>query len=183
MSDVLNLINEMEGYFEECKSVPFSNRIIVDMEVMYEFMTDLRLKLPEEIRRSQRILDEKERIVEDAKREAQAAESKAAARVAELVDDNVITQHAHEAAQEMMKIAEQNARETIDKANYTASEIKAGAFEYVEKIVGQVELAITDTMEQANLHYGKFENYMAQQAKVMANNREELTANYEDDQE
>ncbi len=44
MSDVFNLIDEMEGYFEECKSVPFSNKIVVDMEVIYEFMTDLSLR-------------------------------------------------------------------------------------------------------------------------------------------
>lgn len=163
MSDVLNLIDEMEGYFEECKTMPFSNKVIVDMEVMYEFMTDLRLKLPEEIKRSQRILDEKERIVDEARQEAQVAESKAEARVAELVDDHVISRKAKEDADEL-----------ISKAEYTANEIKAGAYEYVEEIVQQVELAMSDTLEQANHHYAKFENYLSQQVKVMARNREEL---------
>lgn len=163
MSDVLNLIDEMEGYFEECKTMPFSNKVIVDMEVMYEFMTDLRLKLPEEIKRSQRILDEKERIVDEARQEAQIAESKASARVAELVDDHVISQKAQEKADEL-----------ISKATYTANEIKAGAYEYVEEIVQQIEFAIADTLEQSNHHYAKFESYMSQQIKVMAGNREEL---------
>lgn len=164
MSDVLNLIDEMEGYFEECKTMPFSNKVIVDMEVMYEFMTDLRLKLPEEIKRSQRILDEKERIVDEARQEAQVAESRAEARVAELVDDHVIAQKAQEQADAI-----------LSKAQYTANEIKAGAFEYVEEIVQQVELAMSDTLEQANHHYAKFENYLSQQIRVMANNREELS--------
>ncbi len=166
MSDVLNLIDEMEGYFEECKTMPFSNKVIVDMEVMYEFMTDLRLKLPEEIKRSQRILEEKDRIVEEARQEAQVAESRAEARVAELVDDHVISRKAKEQADEL-----------IAKASYTANEIKAGAYEYVEEIVQQVELAMSDTLEQANHHYAKFENYLSQQIKVMAGNREELVAN------
>lgn len=165
MSDVLNLIDEMEGYFEECKTMPFSNKVIVDMEVMYEFMTDLRLKLPEEIKRSQRILDEKERIVDEARQEAQVAENRASARVAELVDDHVITRKAQEKADEIMA-----------KATYTAKEIKLGAYEYVEEIIRQAELAMSDTLEQANSHYTKFENYLGQQIRVMASNREELTA-------
>lgn len=166
MSDVLNLIDEMEGYFEECKTMPFSNKVIVDMEVMYEFMTDLRLKLPEEIKRSQRILEEKERIVDEARQEAQVAETRASARVAELVDDHVIAQRAREQADEM-----------LSKAEFTAREIKLGAYEYVEEIIKQAELAMSDTLEQANNHYNKFENYLGQQIRVMGNNREELAAN------
>ena len=163
MSDVFNLIDEMEGYFEECKTMPFSNKIIVDMEVVYEFMTDLRLKLPEEIKRSQRILEEKERIIEDSRKEADHALNKASARVNELVDDH-----------EISKKAEKKAQEIIEAANQTAKEIKVGAYEYVEELVEQMEYAMRDTIEQTNIHYGKFENYISQQVKVMANNREEL---------
>ncbi len=48
--------DEMESYFEECKKMPFSNKVIVDMEVVYEFLTDIRLRLPEELKRSQKIV-------------------------------------------------------------------------------------------------------------------------------
>lgn len=168
MSDVFNLIDEMEGYFEECKTVPFSNKIVVDMEVIYEFMTDLRLKLPEEMKRSQRILDEKERIIEEARSDANQAESKAAARVDELVNEHVIAQKARERAEEIVAVAED-----------TANEIKLGAYDYVEDMVDQVETAMRDTIEQANFHYGKFEQYIEQQIKVVAGNKDELRAGRE----
>lgn len=165
MSDVLNLIDEMEGYFEECKNVPFSNKVVVDMEVMYEFMTDLRLKLPEEIKRAQRILEEKERIIEEARTEAKRAEEKAAARVEELVNEHVISQKATVYAEEI-----------IHKAENTSADIKLGAYEYVEEIVEQIELAMRDTLEQANIHFAKFDQYLGQQVKVMNANRQELIA-------
>lgn len=163
MSDVLNLIDEMEGYFEECKNVPFSNKVVVDMEVMYEFMTDLRLKLPEEIKRSTRILDEKERIIDEARVEAKQAEEKAAARVDELVNEHIIAQK-----------AEALAREIVDEAEEMAKQIKIGAYEYVEEMVEQIELAMADTLEQSNLHYAKFDQYLTQQLGTMKNNRSEL---------
>lgn len=168
MSDVFNLIDEMEGYFEECKSVPFSNKIVVDMEVVYEFMTDLRLKLPEEIKRSQRILEEKERIIEEAHADANQAEAKAAARVDELVNDHIIAQKAKDKAREIVGIAEE-----------TANEIKLGAYDYVEDMVEQVEMAMRDTIEQSNLHYSKFEQYIDQQIRVISGNKEELQAGRE----
>lgn len=165
MSDVFNLIDEMEGYFEECKSVPFSNKIVVDMEVIYEFMTDLRLKMPEEIKRSQRILDEKERIIDEARKDADQAESRAAARVDELVNEHVIS-----------KKAEKRAEEIIAEANETAKEIKLGAYDYVEELVDQIEMAMRDTIEQSNHHYAKFEQYIDQQIRVVSGNKEELQA-------
>lgn len=174
MSDVFNLIDEMEGYFEECKSVPFSNKIVVDMEVMYEFMTDIRLKLPEEIKRSQRILDEKERIIAEARSEADQAETRAASRVDELVNDH-----------EISRKAEQKANGTIAIAEQTAKEIKLGAYDYVEELVEQVENAMKDTVEQTNLHYSKFEHYIEQQIQTMMSNKEELqtSRNYISDKE
>jgi len=164
MSDVVNLIDEMEGYFEECKTVPFSSsKLIVDEVALYEFLTDLRLKLPEEIKRAQRILDEKERIILDAREEAKEAESKAAARVESLVNEHKISQQ-----------AEVRAEEIIGEAKALAKEIKISAYDYVEDLVEQIETAMHDTIEQANNHYSKFEDYMIEQIKVMESNRNEL---------
>lgn len=168
MSDVVNLIDEMEGYFEECKTLPFSSKLVVDETAIYEFITDLRLKLPEEIKRAQRILEEKERIISDAREAADEAEEKATERVESLVNEHTIS-----------KQAEENAEEIIRKAKEMAKQIKIGAYTYVEEIVEEVESAMQDTIEQANSHYFKFETYVTQQIDVMKGNREELKVSRE----
>lgn len=174
MSDVFGLVDEMEGYFEECKNVPFSNKIVVDMEAVYEFITDLRLKLPEEIKRSMRILEERDKIIQDARREADDAIHRAQReaedaiylaqqRVNQLVDEHEITKKAYEKADEIMV----NARET-------AKEMKAGAYEYVDELIEQTEVALQDTIEQTTANYQKFDNYVRHQMKVLSNNRSDL---------
>ena len=70
MSSIMDLINEMEDYFESCSKVPFSNKIMVNTEVIYELITDMRLKITEEIKRCQRVLDEKDKILTEAKQTA-----------------------------------------------------------------------------------------------------------------
>ena len=50
------LLDEIEGYLHQCTNLPFSSKVVVNMEVLYEFMADLRMKLPEEVKRAKRII-------------------------------------------------------------------------------------------------------------------------------
>lgn len=163
MNNIFNLIDEMEGYFDTCKKVPLSNKLMVDIEVIYEFMTDLRLKLPEEIKRSERILDEREKILSEASQAASSAEKEAEKRVSKLVNEHEIVQQAY-----------QEAEVVVNEAKNTARELKLGAYEYVDELISQIQTAIKDTLNQTNVHYEKFGEYMKVQFEALENNRQEL---------
>lgn len=163
MNNIHNLIDEMESYFDTCGKVPISGKLMVDMDVIYEFLTDLRLKLPEEIKRAERIINEKEKIIYEAKHAAQSAEKEAEGKVYELINDHEITQQARVEAERM-----------IADAKSTADEIKYGAYEYIDEIIAQLEVAVKDTYEQTNTHYKRFEMYMNKQLEALETNREEL---------
>ena len=164
MDSVYDLIDEMEVYFEQCKSMPFSNKIIVDIDVIYEFMTDLRLKLPQEIKQSQRLLEEKEKIMVDAQRSAESIEKQTEDRVMKLVNDHEIMQQAYKEAEKV-----------IGEAKNTAREMKLGAYDYVEEMISQIELAVKDTLTQTNDVYNKFGSYMEKQLHVLEENRKQIT--------
>ncbi|PKM50779.1 MAG: ATPase [Firmicutes bacterium HGW-Firmicutes-7] len=163
MNNIFNLIDEMEGYFDTCKKVPISNKLMVDIEVIYEFMTDLRLKLPEEIKKAERVLDEKEKILLEASQAANSAEKDAELRVTKLINDHEIVQKAYVEAEVVM-----------GEAKNTAKEMKLGAYEYVDELIAQLEVAVKDTLQESNQHYEKFEEYMKRQLVALENNRQEL---------
>jgi hypothetical protein len=163
MNNIFNLIDEMENYFDTCKKMPITNKLMVDMEVIYEFMTDLRLKLPEEIKRAERIVNEKEKIIYEAKHAAQNAEKEAESKVHELINNH-----------EIMQQARFEAERIVVDAKSTAGEIKLGAYEYIDEIIGQLELAVKDTFEQTHSHYTRFETYMGKQLEALDINRKEL---------
>lgn len=77
---------------------------------------------------------------------------------------------------EISKKAQEKADSILNQAENVAVEIKLGAYDYVEDLVEQVEMAMRDTIEQANHHYSKFEHYIDQQIRVIAGNKEELQA-------
>ncbi len=163
MNSIFNLIDEMEGYFDTCKKVPISNKLMVDIEVIYEFMTDLRLKLPEEIKKAERIVDEKEKIIQDATKIAHNTAKEAEIKVSKLVNEHEIVQKANAEAGSI-----------IEEANKTADELKLGAYEYVDELIAQLETAVRDTLNQTHQHFERFEDYMKRQATSLENNRQEL---------
>ena len=72
MSRIEQLIDEIEEYVEGCKPAPFSqSKIIVQKEQLYELLTELRLKTPDEIKRYQKIIAQKDKIISDAQAQAE----------------------------------------------------------------------------------------------------------------
>jgi vacuolar-type H+-ATPase subunit H len=163
MNSVFNLIDEMEGYFEQCKSMPFSNKIMVDIDVIYEFMTDLRLKLPQEIKQSQRVIEQKEKIMFDAQRNADNIEKETEDRMMKLVNEHEIMQKAYKEAEKV-----------VGEAKNTAREMKLGAYEYVDEMISQIEVAVRDTLGKTNDHIEKFGTYMEGQLQILEDNRRQL---------
>ena len=67
-SRIEQLIDEMEEYIESCKFQAFSNsKILVNKDEIEELIHELREKTPEEIKRYQRIVQNQEQILNDAR--------------------------------------------------------------------------------------------------------------------
>ena len=60
-SRIEQIIEEIEEYIDGCKPQTFSSsKIIVNREEMEELLNELRIKTPEEIKRYQKIISNKE---------------------------------------------------------------------------------------------------------------------------
>ena len=72
-SRIEQIIEEIEEYIDGCKPQTFSSsKIIVNREEMEELLNELRIKTPEEIKRYQKIISNKEAILADAQAKADA---------------------------------------------------------------------------------------------------------------
>ena len=66
-SRIEQLIDEIDEFIEGCKFQPLSaTKIVVNKEEMEEYLRELRLKTPDEIKRYQKIISNKDAILEDA---------------------------------------------------------------------------------------------------------------------
>ena len=72
-SRIEQIIGEIEEYVDSCKFQPLSTtKIVVNKEEIEELLRELRLKTPDEIKRYQKIINNKDAILEDAQTKADA---------------------------------------------------------------------------------------------------------------
>ena len=98
MDSVLQLLDELEDVLDSSKAVPFSNKVSVDKEEIYDIISEIRLKLPNELKQSKWVIEERNKILIDAQREADEIVKNAEDRMVRMIDDNEVTKKAYEQA-------------------------------------------------------------------------------------
>ena len=61
--EIEEILASIEEILEQAKSVPFSDKVLVDREELFDLITEIRLKMPTEIEQSKWVLEEKNRII------------------------------------------------------------------------------------------------------------------------
>ena len=116
MSRIEQVISDIEAYLDDCKFQPFSNtKIIVDKDQLEDMLAELRLKTPEEIKKYQKIINNKEAILNDAKEQADAILDAAKVQTEELINEHEIMQQAYSQANAYIEEATRQAQEILDR--------------------------------------------------------------------
>ncbi len=89
--DPLDRIDEILAYVEAARSVPMSRNCMMDRAELMAMLEELRGELPIEVRRSQALLDERDKIIAAGQHEAQRIIAEGEAEHARLVSANEIT--------------------------------------------------------------------------------------------
>ena len=90
-SRIEQLIDEIEEYIDGCKYQTFSDtKIIVNKEEIDELLRELRMKTPDEIKRYQKIISNKEAILNDARAKAEALINEATLHTNQLINEHEI---------------------------------------------------------------------------------------------
>lgn len=175
-SKMEQIIEEIEEYIEGCKVQPLSNgtKIIVNKETMEELLTELRLKTPEEIKRYQKIISNKEAILADAKTKADEIIAQAEVQTSELVSEHEIMQQAYAQANEVVMIATKQAQEILDNATNDANAIRMSAITYTDEMLKTMEEIISGSIETSKARTENLVNSLQGYLDVITANRSEL---------
>jgi cell division septum initiation protein DivIVA len=126
--DILHLIDRLEALLNEGTHPPFTKRVLIDDQRAWELIDQMRIAIPEEVKKAKRINQERDRIIAQANEEA--------ARLVDLAKDQV-EQLAGE--HEVAKTAQTRASTIIERAQREAESLKADADEYVAKVLSQLD--------------------------------------------
>ena len=147
-SRIEQLIDEIEEYIEGCKpKFMSSTEIIVNKDEIDELLRELRMKTPDEIKRYQKIISNKEAILNDAKAKAEALINEATVHTNELINEHEIMQQAYAQANEVVMIATKQAQDILDNATNDANNIRMSAIAYTDDMLKNLEASLTGAIE------------------------------------
>lgn len=169
-------VEEIQKYIDECKSKRRrpSSEIIVNREILDNLVSELNVLIPDETRRYQRIFDNKEAILNDAREKAQALIDQAAIQASEVINEHEIMQQAYEQANEVVNMASAQAQEIVDNATIEANELKEAAVQYMDDILADIETTITSAIQTVSENYENLMNELNGYKNIIQRNRSEL---------
>lgn len=126
--DVHAILDEIEELLDDAPHIPLTSKALVDVERLYGLVDRLRKAIPEGVQQAQRIIRDRERILAQAREEADAIIKEARARAEKLTSESAITQK-----------AEEEAARILDEARRQSREIKLGAREYAAAVLERLD--------------------------------------------
>ena len=174
-SRIEQLIDELEEYIESCKPKFMSNsEIIVNKEEIDELLRELRMRTPEEIKRYQKIISNKEAILNDARAKAQALIDEATVHTNELISEHEIMQQAYAQANGIVATAANQAREILDKATMEANELRTQASQYMESRLVELDSITSSAIQSTNADYDRLLGSLGQYRDLIQSNLRSL---------
>ncbi|WP_054739145.1 hypothetical protein [Cellulosilyticum ruminicola] len=161
--EIVMLLDQLDELIEEGKTGFLSGKISIDREQALGILGEIRLKLPTELYQSERIMEERNKILADARTEAQIILDEANAKLASLIDQHEVTLYAREKAQSIIATAKEDARQ-----------IHMGAVDYAEELFRSSEKQLKDTLESVHQDMQNFEYDITNTLRTLYDNRQEL---------
>jgi cell division septum initiation protein DivIVA len=136
--DILHLVDRLEELFNESRSVPFTHSVIVDEDRMLDIIDQMRVSIPEEIKKAQQLLAQRDRILAQAQEEANRTLQLAREKSEQMVERDGIVQAANARSEQIIAQGRAEAeRQKRDADDYVLETLEKLERE-MERVLSQV---------------------------------------------
>jgi hypothetical protein len=126
--DILQLIDRLEELFNESKSIPLTRNVMVDEDRMLDIIDQMRIAIPEEVKKAQQLLGQRDRVLAQAQEEANRTLDLARQKADQLTSKEVVVQEAQRRTEQILAQARADAENT-----------RADADDYVMRSLTQLQ--------------------------------------------
>lgn len=134
--EILALVDRLEKLVNDGWRVPLSAKTVIDENAFFELVDQMRVSIPQEIKRANEVVQERERILASASEEAEQIIERARQQAMRLVDEH-----------EIMAAARAEAEGIKAQARREAAEILKGADEYAIGVLSDLESNLSSLLQ------------------------------------
>lgn len=140
--DILHLVDRLEELFNESRPFPFTHSVIVNEDRMLDIIDQMRVSIPEEIKKAQQIVAQRDRILAQAQEEAQRTISLAREKSEGLIERDSIVEAAKARAEQIIDQIRDENDKTKQEADDYVMQTLSGLEDELERILVQVRNGI-----------------------------------------
>ena len=145
--EIMEIIDMMEETIDKATVVPLSGKIVVDKEDLLDYIQEMRLVFPDELKEAKWVKEERERILAEAQTRSETMIKNAEEKVVQMIDEHEITKQAVEQANQM-----------VNEAQTKAMEIKTDCDQYADDILNDLEKRLDMLLRKVHDDKAYFEN-------------------------
>lgn len=134
--EVSKLLEYLQDIVDTSSKVPMTGKVVVSKKEVMDIIDQIYCSLPDELKKAQWIMSEKDRIINDALKEAEIVRQKNSQNLLKEIENHSIT-----------KEAKVRADEIIATAQKTAKEIRLGSKEYAANILSNLDAEVKEYNE------------------------------------
>ena len=138
--DIFALIERLEALVNTGQRVPFVNKIMLDEQECLDVIAQMRMSVPDEVRQARRMLQERSRIPEQARLEADRIVA-----IAHEQAEEILSEHG------LVRAAEDNSREIVEEAEGQASEIQRESDAYAVRSLTDLRTRLEQLHERVQI--------------------------------
>jgi cell division septum initiation protein DivIVA len=136
--DILHLVDRLEEIFNAGTAIPLSHKLMVDEDRVLEIIDQMRVSIPEEVKKSQQVLAQRDRILAQAQEEATRTVQLAKEKGEQLVGREALVQAAQNKSEQILQAARAD-----------AESIRAEADDYTLDVLTKLEAELVKSLTQA----------------------------------
>ena len=131
---VKDILDSIENLVVESRRMPLLNKSLIDETDLIHLVDELRQELPLELQRAEKILQDKQKILDDAQTEADKILEQAKEYAMKLTDENEIVVQAQEKAKTIMQQTQAQEKDIMDKTMTNAKQLRDDADQYANQV-------------------------------------------------
>ena len=136
--DILHLVDRLEELFNTSRPIWLTHSVIVDEDRMLDLIDQMRVAVPEEIKKAQQVITQRDRILAQAKEEANRTIALAREKADKQLEDNEIIQAARVRADEIIDEVHKEAANTQHEADKYIMETLTNLELHLDRLLAQV---------------------------------------------
>lgn len=136
--DILHLVDRLEELFNESKPIWFTHSVIVDEDRMLDLIDQMRVSIPDEIKKAQQIIAQRDRILAQSQEESNRTLNIAREKAGTLVDRDPVIQAAQARGEQIIQQARAEAEITRREADEYVLETLTNMGQELERLLNQV---------------------------------------------